>query len=145
MIVPDVNVLVHAYRREMADHADYADWLNGVVAGGEDLGLVEPVLTGFVRIVTHHRIFAEPAPTSEAIEFCQRLRAGRRARALPATGAVCATLGELVDGDRNVRGNRVPDAWIASMAIAHGATVATRDTGFRRFAGLRSFDPVASG
>ena len=56
---------------------------------------------------------------------------------------VWATLAALVDGDRNVHGNRVPDAWIASMALAHGGTVATRDTGFRRFAGLRSFDPVA--
>lgn len=145
MIVPDVNVLVYAYRREMADHDDYAAWLNGVVAGSDDIGLVEPVLTGFVRIVTHPRIFAEPAPTSEALVFIERLRAGRRARALPATGAVWATLGELVDGDRNVRGNRVPDAWIASMALAHGGTVATRDTGFRRFEGLRSFDPVAPG
>ena len=144
MIVPDVNVLVHAYRREMVDHADYAAWLNDVVAGSEDLGLVEPVLTGFVRIVTHRRIFGEPAPTSKAIGFVRGLRAGRRARALSATDAVWTTLAALVDGDRNVHGNRVPDAWIASMALAHGGVVATRDAGFRRFAGLRSFDPVAA-
>ena len=145
MIVPDVNVLVHAYRREMADHPAYAAWLNAVVGGGEDLGLVEPVLTGFVRIVTHRRIFAEPAPTADALGFVRALRAGRRARALPATEAVWATLGAFVDGDRDLHGNRVPDAWIAAMAMAHGGAVATRDTGFRRFGGLRSFDPVAPG
>jgi uncharacterized protein len=145
VIVPDVNVLVHAYRREMADHPAYAAWLNAVVGGSEDLGLVEPVLTGFVRIVTHRRIFAEPAPTADALGFVLRLRSGRRSRALTATDAVWVTLAEFVDGDRNVHGNRVPDAWIASMAIAHGGTVATRDTGFRRFGGLRSFDPVAPG
>jgi predicted nucleic acid-binding protein len=47
----------------------------------------------------------------------------------------------LSDGD--ARGNIVPDAHIAAIAIEHGATVATRDRGFARFKGLRWLDPLA--
>ena len=62
MIIPDVNVLVYAYRLEADHHAAYASWLNDVVAGDEDLGLVESVLTGLVRIVTNPRVVPEPPP-----------------------------------------------------------------------------------
>ena len=47
----------------------------------------------------------------------------------------------LSDGD--ARGNIVPDAHIAAIAIDHGATVATHDRGFARFTGLRWLDPLA--
>ncbi len=50
MILPDVNVLVYAYRLASAFHDDYAAWLTSVVQGADDLALVEPVLVGFVRI-----------------------------------------------------------------------------------------------
>jgi uncharacterized protein len=48
----------------------------------------------------------------------------------------------LREGD--ARGNLVPDAHLAAIAIEHGATVATRDRGFARFQGLRWVDPIAA-
>ncbi len=45
-------------------------------------------------------------------------------------------------GDDAVRGNLVPDAWLAALAVAHGCRVATADRGFSRFPGLESFDPA---
>lgn len=45
--------------------------------------------------------------------------------------------------DADARGNLVPDAHLASIAVEHGATVATRDRGFARFAGVPWFDPLA--
>jgi len=47
----------------------------------------------------------------------------------------------LLRGD--ARANTVPDAHLAAIALEHGATVATRDRGFARFAGLSWFDPLA--
>src|SRR4029078_7017592 len=67
VIVPDVNVLVYAHREDAAQHERYAEWLAGVVAGADELGLVEAALTGFVRVVTHPRIFAEPAISGEPL------------------------------------------------------------------------------
>jgi uncharacterized protein len=144
MIVPDVNVLVYAYRREAPDHAKYAAWLAGVLAGGDELGLVESALTGFVRIVTNPRIVADPAPTAEALRFVHALRTGSRARSLAATDSTWAQLESFARTDRQVRGNLVPDAWLAALARSHGGRVATPDRGFARFEGLDWFDPVST-
>lgn len=41
------------------------------------------------------------------------------------------------------RANVVPDAYLAALAIEHGATLVTRDRAFARFPGLRTLDPPA--
>jgi uncharacterized protein len=143
VIVPDVNILVYAYRREADRHERYAAWLSGVVAGGDELGLVESAVTGFVRIVTNPRIVADPAPTGEALRFVRALHDARRAHRLAATDATWAQLERFAHTDRQVRGNLVPDAWLAAMARSHGGRLATADRGFARFEGLDWFDPGA--
>jgi hypothetical protein len=143
VIVPDVNVLVHAFRVEAAQHEDYAAWLSDLVDGADELGLVDTVLLGFVRVVTSPRIFAEPAPTLSALAFVAGLRAGRRARAVPASDAAWRTMATFASQDRLLRGPLVPDAWLAALADVNNARVATRDRGFARFPGVRSFDPAA--
>ena len=143
MIVPDVNVLVYAHRQDAADHERYAEWLAGVLAGDDELGLVEAALTGFLRIVTHPRIFAEPATSEEALAFVTALRGGRQVRALAATDATWQHFADIAAVDRQVRGALLPDAWLAAMARSHGGRLATADRGFARFAGLHWFDPAA--
>ena len=143
MIVPDVNVLVYAYHRDAAEHEQYAEWLADVVAGPEELGLVEAALTGFLRVVTHPRIYSDPAPSVEALAFVTALRNGSHARALAATEATWQHFADIATADRQVRGALVPDAWLAAMARSHGGRLATADRGFARFPGLRWFDPAA--
>jgi predicted nucleic acid-binding protein len=41
-----------------------------------------------------------------------------------------------------VAGNRVPDAYLAALAIEHGATLATADRGFARYPGRRWEHPL---
>ncbi len=142
MILPDVNVLVYAFRQESVRHTAYADWLAGLVAGEDELALNDQVLGGFVRIVTNRRIYADPAPTATALAFVDALRAARRARWLPAGGAAWDRLGSLVAADRQIAGNLVPDAVLAAVALAHGCRMATADRGFARFPALRFFDPA---
>lgn len=143
MILPDVNVIVYAYKREEAHHARYADWLNDAVAGSEALALVDVVLTGFVRIVTHPRIYSDPASPSEALSFVNALRATPPARVVHATAAAWDQLAAFTEADRLLRGNLVPDAWLAAIAVTAGARIATADAGFSRFAGLGWFDPAS--
>lgn len=142
MIVPDVNVLVYAHREDTAQHVRYADWLAGVVAGADELGLVEAALTGFLRVVTHPRIFAEPATSAEALAFVTTLRGGSHARALAATDATWRHFADIAAADRQVRGGLVPDAWLAAVTRSHGGRLATADRGFARFPGLTWFDPA---
>jgi toxin-antitoxin system PIN domain toxin len=145
VILPDVNILVYAYRREAEDHDAYAAWLTTLVAGQDELALADHCLTGFLRIVTNPRIFADPAPTAEARTFLDRLRGARRGRPVAATPATWDTLAGQIAQDRGIRGNLVPDAYLAALAISHGCRLATADRGFARFAGLQFFDPITAG
>lgn len=141
MILPDVNTLVYAFRREAEHHEAYAAWLGGVVSGSDDLALTDLVSVGFVRIVTNPRIFADPAPTAAALDFVAAVHSGPRVRRLPETQVAWDTFTRIAAADRAVRGNLVPDAWLAALALAHGARIATADRGFARFTGVEWFDP----
>ena len=142
MILPDVNVLVYVYRREADLHEAYSTWLTDVVSGRDELALVDHCLAGLIRIVTKPRIVATPAPTSHALSFVDRLRGATRARTVTATDATWSTLADLSARDPGIRGNLVPDAYLAAMAISHGCRLATADRGFARFPGLDHFDPA---
>ena len=41
-----------------------------------------------------------------------------------------------------LRSQDVPDIELAALAIEHGLVLASHDSGFRRFAGLRFLDPL---
>ena len=74
MILPDVNVLVCAYRGDAPRHDRYRIWPEGVLNAREAYGLSDLVLAGFMRVVTHPRVFSPPSPTGHALEFAEALR-----------------------------------------------------------------------
>jgi uncharacterized protein len=143
VIIPDVNTLVYAYRREAADHERYADWLARAVAGDAELGLVDACLIGFLRIVTNPRIVPDPAPIGHALQFIRRLQEGRRAQPLTSTATTWAIFADLVAHDRAIKANIVPDTYLAALAISNRCRIATADRGFGRFTGLDYFDPAS--
>lgn len=143
MVLPDINVLVYAFRREAEGHDRYAAWLGEVVAGSEELALHDPSLIGFVRIVTNRRVVPKPAPAALALDFVRRLRTARRARWLPAGSVSWNRFEGLAAQDRRIAGNLVPDAYLAAVALSHGCRLATADRGFARFPALDWFDPAA--
>ena len=142
MILADVNVLVYSFDSDAPQHRAYAPWLRDILAGGEEFALLDAVLSGFVRIVTHPRIMPRPAPIVRALEFVDVLIGAPVSRWLPASGSLWTTLGNLADGDSAIKGNRVPDAYVAAAAIGHGARLATADRGFARYPRLNWFDPA---
>lgn len=141
MILPDVNVLVYAFRREAVGYERYASWLSEALARHE-VGLVESVLLGTVRIVTSRRIMADPAPTAVALDFVDTLLAAPRARPVTPTASTWRQLRRIASSDPQIRGPLVPDAWLAALALSHGCRLATADRGFARFEGLDWFVPV---
>jgi len=142
IVLPDVNVLVYAFRRESAGHEAYAAWLDDVVSGEAELALAEGTLVGFLRIVTNPRIYVDPAPMPQAMAFVDGVRRARRRRWVTVTESVWARFGAIIEADPQIRGNLVPDAWLAALALAHGCRLATSDRGFARFYSLDLFDPV---
>lgn len=141
MILPDVNVLVYAFREDTPQHDRCAAWLSEQLARSGGLALCDAVVSGFLRIVTHPRIFSPPAPTERAFEFVQWLRESPGIAWLGYSPAVWDAFGQICAEDRGVRGNLVPDAYLAALCIAHGATIATDDRDFARFEVLRRVKP----
>jgi len=141
VIIPDVNVLVGAFRADAPEHDRLRAWLEGAVVGVEDLGLTDAVLTGTVRILTHPRVFAKPTPLARALEQVAALRAADgvvRVTPTPRHWEVFEQLCRAADA----RGNLVPDAAHAAVAIEHGALWVTLDRDFARFPGLRWAPPT---
>ena len=73
MILPDVNILVHAFRSDTSDHAFCRTWLDGVVNGDARYGMAPQVLSGVIRVVTHPKVFAVPSNLNEVLRFCDIL------------------------------------------------------------------------
>lgn len=143
MILPDINVLVYAFRADSPEHDVYAPWLEGVVAGSGSIALCDLVLSGFVRIVTNPRVADPPAPTAVALDFVRWLIEAPAAHWLPSGSSTWDRFAALAD-DRAVRGNLVPDAYLAALCISNGVRLATADRGFARYPGLRWFDPATA-
>src|SRR2546425_2896489 len=141
MVLPDVNVLVYAHRGDAPDHARYAAWLEEVARGDAAFGLAELVLSAFLRIVTHPRIFTPPTPLEDALAFVEGLRA--RPNCVPvAPGPRHWELFTAACRRAGARGNLVPDAYLAALSIESGSEWVTTDRGFARFQGLRWRHPL---
>lgn len=141
MILPDVNVLVYAHRRDASRHEAYRAWLEEAVSGPAPYGLSDLVLSGFVRIVTHPRVFVDPTPLAEALAFVRSIRDRENRVAVepgPRHWEIFLDLCERV----GVRGNLVPDAYLAALAIEAGMEWVTTDGDFRRFPGLKVRHPL---
>jgi len=142
VILPDVNVLVLAHRTDQDGHDATRDWLADEVNSERPFALADLAAAGFLRVVTHSRIFATPTPLREAIRFLDGLV--EQPTCVPvAAGPRHWEIVRRVLVDADARGNLVPDAHLAAIAIEHGATIATRDRGFARFARVRWIDPLA--
>ncbi|MDE0269368.1 MAG: PIN domain-containing protein [Acidimicrobiaceae bacterium] len=142
MIIPDVNILVYAFHADAVEHDLCAKWLNAVLGEPVQLGLVDAVLTGFLRVVTNQRIFTDAATMKAALLFTDILRSAPRSQPVLPTDATWDQFAMFAERDPFIVGNLVPDAWIAALAITNSARVATADTGFARFEGLSWFNPA---
>ena len=141
MDLVDVNVLVCAYNHQAARHNEYRSWLVRVLEGPEAFGYSELVLSGFVRAVTHPKVFDPPSTIDEALSFCEAVRS--RPNAVPVTpgGRHWHIFSDLCRRG-GAKGNLVPDAYHAALAIESGNEWVTTDRGFARFPGLRWRHPL---
>ncbi|MDE0343459.1 MAG: type II toxin-antitoxin system VapC family toxin [Deltaproteobacteria bacterium] len=143
MILPDVNILVYAHRRDMRDHAAYRDWLETQVNADAAFGLSDLVVSGFIRVVTHPRVFRTPTAVDDALAFALQLRSQpNRISVAPGDrhweifSGLCESSG--------AKGNLIPDAYFAALAIEHGCEWITADRDYSRFQGLNWRHPLAT-
>jgi hypothetical protein len=141
MILLDVNVLVYAHRKDAPDHARYQGWLKSALATEPAVGLCDLALSGFLRIVTHPRVFADPTPLAIALQYVVALRAHPRCL-LVAPGERHWEIFEHLVRAAQARGNLIPDAFFAALAIESGTQWITTDRDYARFPGLRWRHPL---
>ena len=142
MILVDVNLLIYAYSSFFAQHERAHVWLEEQLNGGARVGFPWPSLLGFMRIVTQPRGFPRPEPTDSAWRQVLAWLDAPRAW-IPQPGDRHAEiLGSLL-ATPGVRGDLVPDAHLAALAIEHELTLCSADGGFARFPGLRWTNPLA--
>lgn len=136
MILPDVNILVQAFRSDADRHQLCHHWLEEMVNADARYGMAPQVLAGVVRITTHPKIFAQPSRLDEVLQFCDIL--------LEQPHCVVIQPGERhweiftrLCREADARGNLVPDAWFAALAIESGCEWVTLDHDYARFRNLR--------
>src|SRR5688500_9558331 len=141
MILIDVNVLVHAFRADSPEHAAYRGWLDVIVNDAAPFGLADVALSGFLRIVTHPGGFKPPSPIGDAVAFLDALRGVENAVFVVPGERHWEIFRELCVRTR-AKGNDVPDAFFAALAIEHNCEWVTADRGFARFPSLRWRHPL---
>lgn len=140
MQLPDVNVLVNAFRKDGSHHVVCRDWLRRSCEGADQFAISQLSLAAFIRVATNKRIYAMPSAVSDAVVFannvlkvphCVRLEPGPR-HWLMFTNLLAET---------GISGPQTTDVWFAALAIEWSCEWVTLDRGFSRFKGLRCRAP----
>ena len=143
MILPDVNVLIYAFRKEVPQHAICRAWLNAVVLGEERFGISPLALGAVVRVTTNRRAYAEPSSFDDAFGFCQDILDQPHCQIVEPRERHWSIFKRLCV-ETNTRGPTVTDAWYAALAIEWGCEWVTLDRDYARFPGLRWRTPESS-
>ncbi|MEN8237663.1 MAG: type II toxin-antitoxin system VapC family toxin [Actinomycetota bacterium] len=139
----DVNVLVNAHRADAKHHQPCREFLDATLESPAAFGLTPIVLSGFLRVSTHARVFKTPTPLDDALEFVEALRAQPQTTLIEPGNRHWGIFTDLAIG-ASANGNLIPDAYLAAIAIESGAEWVSTDGDFARFPGLTWIDPRIS-
>jgi toxin-antitoxin system PIN domain toxin len=143
MILPDVNVLVHAHNTESAVHFRARQWWEECLAGSEGVGLAWAALLGFIHLTTNRKIVAAPLRVNEVM---RRIESWLD---LPHVHLVQPSDSHFVrlrtEFERlGTAGNLTTDAHLAVLAMERGYVLYSTDADFARFPGLRWTNPCVA-
>ena len=140
MVLPDVNVLIYAFRRDTPHHNPCRAWLTDIVTSDTRFGLSPLALGAVVRITTNPRAFETPSSIEEAFGFCDDLLGQPHCEVVEPHERHWDIFRRLCL-ETETRGARVTDAWFAALAIESGCDWITLDRDFARFPALRCRAP----
>lgn len=136
MKIPDTNLLLYAYNSGSQFHSVAREWLAQALSSGERVGFAWAALLGFIRIGTNPGVFSRPLSADEAFDRLDAWLDQPNATIVEPTRRHATLLRELLAAAGAVA-NLTTDAHLATLAIEHGATLATFDADFHRFGGLK--------
>jgi uncharacterized protein len=139
-MTPDVNILVAASRSDHPHHAVARTWLEGALAAAESgaaLTLMPMVVASVLRLVTSPKIFVQPTPIADAVDFIDAILAMPGVRLAP-LGPEWSKLRQLYI-DKQLGGNDLPDAWLAAAVEQLGEHLVSFDRDFKKLLGRARF------
>lgn len=142
MIIVDANVLLYANDSESPHHEPCRSWLERTLDEEDDVRFALTTILAFLRISTDPRIHASPMSADEAVSIVEELLDLPNVAIADPSGRHWQVLRGLA-AEAGARGPLMMDAHLATLAIEHGAHLATNDRDFRRFRGVRLIDPTA--
>jgi toxin-antitoxin system PIN domain toxin len=141
MILPDVNVLIYAFRKDVTQHSVCRAWLDRTILDDARFGISPLALAAVVRITTQARVYHRPSSLEDALGFCEDILGQPNCRVVEPGDRHWSIFARLCR-QTNTRGPRVTDAWYAALAIEAGCEWVTLDRDFARFPGLRWRQPA---
>lgn len=123
------------------NHLEFKTWLEDVINSNSVYGYSELTLSGFLRFVTHPKIFKEPSSLKMALSFVNQFRLQANALYV-APGKRHWDIFQNLLETTEAKGNLIPDAYHAALVIESGSEWVTTDKGFKRFKGLKFFHPL---
>jgi len=142
MTLVDANVLLYAVNSSSPQHRTAKAWLDDALSGDTRLGLPWLSLLAFLRIATHTSLFPRPLSVGQALEIVDLwCEAPSVVHPEPRRGFAATFARTMRSG--SAPGNLVNDAYLAALALEHGASVATFDRDFARFSDVEVVVPGA--
>jgi hypothetical protein len=136
MFLPDVNVLIYAFRPNVPQYAVCRAWLDNAILSGARFGVSPLALGAVVRITTHSRTYPVPSTIEDALGYCDDILAQPNCQIIE-PGERHWEIFRRLCIETETRGPRVTDAWYAALAIEWGCEWVTMDRDYARFPGLR--------
>lgn len=136
MILLDVNIYIHAFRADASGHERCKEFIEEHYAQESPVGYSQQALSGMLRIVTHSKVFKKPSKIEEALDFCKTIRS-HPLSIIVNPGETHWDIFEELCIQSNAKGNLIPDAYFAALAIEAGCEWITLDHDFARFPKLK--------
>ncbi len=141
MILPDLNLLIHAYNSGSAHHGDARLWWESCLGTDRQVLLPWVVTLGFLRLTTNRWATADPLPVGKSCDIVSSWFARPQVTPVhPGKRHEQILLGLLRNAGTG--GNLTTDAHLAALAIEHRVELLTTDGDFARFPGLRWRNPL---
>ncbi len=142
MIAVDTNVLVAAHRVDAPLHEAARVAVKGLAEGVAAWALPWPVISEFLGVTTHPRVFDPPSTSEQAVSQMDAWLSSPSVVLLSERASAWRGLRELVLRGQS-SGPRVHDARVAALCLDHGVTVLwSADRDFSRFPQLRVYNPL---
>ncbi len=140
-MLPDVNILIYAYDESSKQHAQAKEWWKNQLNGTQMVGLSWVVLLGFIRIMTHPRIYENPYSPPEILKIIGSWLDQPHVKIILPSDQHFARLSELLIRV-GTAGNLMTDAHLAALAMERGLILQTTDADFARFPNVKWKNPL---